>query len=90
MRKAADVLAAAGFEVKVLWAYGSTWGDPIDQQIIANAKWEADGGAADSDSTEATASAVEPVAPSPSPPPTAEQQAAAAEVAAERAGRANQ
>ena len=42
MRKAADALAAAGFEVKVLWAFGSTWGDPIDQQIISNAKWEAE------------------------------------------------
>jgi hypothetical protein len=42
MRKAADSLAAAGFEVKVLWAFGSLWGDAIDWEIIREADWGAE------------------------------------------------
>ena len=51
MRKAADALAKSGYEVMVLWAYGTAWAAQNDRSICENAHWQSlqIGGNPDSD-----------------------------------------
>ena len=39
MRKNADALTAAGYEVHVLYAYNAEWADIADETIFKNARW---------------------------------------------------
>ena len=39
MRKNADALAAAGYDVDVLYAFNAAWADEADQTVFQQAKW---------------------------------------------------